>query len=138
MQFGEKRISFKWFSKIIFVPWGIVSLVRTSKIHKKIRRLVARENPTKNKIVKGYKKGVVSLRHWTSSIHNQLEIPNTSNWLLSWIQFSSLYLELWWLVSTGIRYHWIFLTKITITFVALISPNFWGGHTHQFLYHFLE
>ena len=30
-----------------------------------------------------------------------------------------------------------FLTKTTVTFVGLISPNFWVGQTHQFLYHFL-
>ena len=140
MHFRANQIDFKCFSDIVFVPWGIISLVYTSKTHKSkiVQTPGGKRKSKKNKIVKGYKKGVVSLRHLTSSIHNQLEITNTSNWMLSWIQFYPYTLNCgdWFPLDLGAI--GFFLTKITITFVALISPNFWGGHTHPFLYHFLE
>ena len=60
----------------------------------------------------------VCLGHWTSSRHNQLEIPNTRNWLLSWIHFLSLYPELRLLFSTGLRYLWTFSEQYHYYFCA--------------------
>ena len=63
---------------------------------------VTRINSPKTEILENFREEVAGLKPLTLASHIHINIPNTRNWLISRVQFLSLYLELRRLVSTGL------------------------------------
>ena len=141
MYFGANQIASKYFSKMIFVPWGIILLVHSSKFCKlKIVQTpggVVRENYLKSEIIKIFKQEFARLEPRKLPFHSQVKATIIRTRLHTWILFFPLYLELWWLVTTGVRYLWTFSDQDRYYFCGSHKPKILRRRDTSFFVSFL-
>ena len=136
MFFGANQIASECFSEMMFVLWERLSLGNSSKNHKwtfvKTPGGVARENSPKLKKWKIPKETYCTWT-WNLRVHYGIKVPNNPGTCCSYVSsFSPYRFNCGDWSSLDLDTFELFLTKTTITFVALISPYFWGGQTYPF------